>query len=53
MVPQLSGVTTTWVVGQVESPIGTRNTPLRKDFRFALINKISTSMLPSTYVDIL
>ena len=44
---------TTWVEEHTESPIGKMNTPPSKEFRLAPINKISTSMLPSTFVNML
>ena len=47
MVPQLSGVITTWVVEHVELPIGKKDSPLRKDFLLALINKTTILILLS------
>ena len=44
---------TTWVMEHVELPIGKTNNPLRKEFPLAPIKKITTLVLPSTFVDIL
>ena len=44
---------TTWAVGHVELLIGKTNTTPRKGFRLAPINKVATSILPSTFINML
>ena len=44
ILPYLSDVTK-----HVASPIGKKNTPLRIEFRLAIIHKSATSIIPSTY----
>ena len=44
---------TTWVVENVELPIGKTNTPQMKEVPLAPMKKIVTLVLPSTIVDIL
>ena len=43
----------TWLVEHVELPIGKTNTPPRKELPLAPIKKITTLVLPSTFVDML
>ena len=45
IVAQSSDGVATWVGGQVKSPICKTNTPPRKDFQLAPINKLATSIL--------
>ena len=45
--------TATWVVGHVKLPICKTNTPPREEFPLVLIKKITTLVLPSTFVDML
>ena len=44
---------TTWVVENVELPIGKTNTPQMKEVPLAPMKKIVTLVLPSTFLDML